>query len=309
MDDTFTEKSLHRNAKTNIKTRKYIQGSDKSVNDLSEELQVSQITIRKWRDRNYTQDKSHVAKKLNNTLNPQEELMVTMLRKVFQLSIDDLLMVTKSFINKSVSRAGLGRLIKKKNLKRKKSLACNKILSLKNNTNIQDIFFGKGVIVFMCYALHGIKKIHSYLVILLETETKFLKIFNVSSIESTEFVLSIRRVLHDMACKSLLLSGEFHNKISFLEKFNSVNIWDQINTHLIIDTYAIIDPILDRVHQTRCEQYIRLVCDNRHHRFWSVIERKEKKYNRKLKLSSLRGVTPEKALQERIKDKSNTHPE
>lgn len=301
MDEKLTGKGLHKNAKTNAETRRYIQRSDKSVNELSKELQVSQITIRKWRERNYTKDKSHVAKKLNNTLNPQEELMVTMFRKVFQLSIDDLLMVTKNFIHGSVSRAGLGRLIKKKNLKRKKSLACNKTLSLKDNTDMQDILLGNGVIVFMCYALHGIRSIHSYLVILLETETKFLKFFNVSSLESAGFILSIHRVLQEMACKNLLLSGEFDNKASFLKKFNSISTWEKINT------YAIIDPILDQVHQTRYEQYIRSVCDNRHYRFWSIIERKEKNYNRKLKLSSLRGATPEKALQRRMKDRLNKH--
>jgi len=56
---------------------------------------------------------AHCPKTLNTTLTPEQELIVVELRTTLLLPTDDLLSVTREFINQAVSRAGLGRCLRR----------------------------------------------------------------------------------------------------------------------------------------------------------------------------------------------------
>ncbi|MBV1928836.1 MAG: hypothetical protein KUG81_04925 [Gammaproteobacteria bacterium] len=60
-------------------------------------------TIRIWKDRDFVEDASHAAHRLQTTLSSAQEIVVVELRKLLLLSLDDLLVVTREFINPDVS--------------------------------------------------------------------------------------------------------------------------------------------------------------------------------------------------------------
>jgi len=74
---------------------------------------VIRQTIRKWQDRDSRVDGSYCPKTLNTTLTSEQELIVVELRKTLLFPTDDLLAVTREFINPAVFRAGLGRCLRR----------------------------------------------------------------------------------------------------------------------------------------------------------------------------------------------------
>ena len=74
---------------------------------------VTRQTIRKWQNRESPEDKSHAPNKMYTTLTPEQELIVVELRKTLLLPTDDLPAVTREFVNPAVSRAGLGRCLRR----------------------------------------------------------------------------------------------------------------------------------------------------------------------------------------------------
>lgn len=113
---------LHANATTTPKIRTYIQQSRQPVSVLASELGVSEPTIRKWQKRKDIEDASHTPHHLPTTLSPEEEYIVTELRKTLLLPLDDLLRVTRAFINPKVSRAGLARCLRRRGISRLQAL-------------------------------------------------------------------------------------------------------------------------------------------------------------------------------------------
>ena len=113
---------LHANATTTPKVRKYIQDSDKSAAVLARELGISESTVRTWKKRDSTQDRSHTAHNLQTTLTPVQELLVVEIRKLLLLSLDDLLVITREFINKAASRSALDRCLRRHGVGRLKDL-------------------------------------------------------------------------------------------------------------------------------------------------------------------------------------------
>lgn len=109
---------LHKNATTTPARRTYIQESDKPVAALSLELGVSEDTIRRWKGRDTVEDRSHTAHRLQTTLTPAQEAVVVALRQTLWLPLDDLLTVTREFINEKVSRSGIQRLLTRHALSR-----------------------------------------------------------------------------------------------------------------------------------------------------------------------------------------------
>jgi hypothetical protein len=53
---------------------------------------------------------------LHTTLSAAQELIVVELRRLLELPLDDLLVVTRRFINSDVSRSGLNRLLQREGL-------------------------------------------------------------------------------------------------------------------------------------------------------------------------------------------------
>ncbi|MFB9887344.1 IS481 family transposase [Balneatrix alpica] len=104
---------LHKNARTTPAVRAYIRHSNKTQRELAEELGLGIGTIRKWQRRESTEDRSHTAHNLQTTLTKAQEALVIELRTTLRLPLDDLLAVTREFINEKVSRAGLDRCLRR----------------------------------------------------------------------------------------------------------------------------------------------------------------------------------------------------
>ena len=113
------ELSLHANAATTPKTRAYIQRSKRPVSDLAAELGVSETTIRRWRQRTTTTDRSHTPKRLMISLSPMEEALVCELRTRLQLPLDDITEVMRRCVNGKLSRSAIHRCLVRYGLNRR----------------------------------------------------------------------------------------------------------------------------------------------------------------------------------------------
>ena len=101
--------NLHKNARTTPAIRQELRESNKSERELAREYHLNRATVRKWRRRDDGQDASHRPHRLHTTLTPAQELVVIELRTTLLLPLDDLLAVTREFLNPDVSRSGLDR--------------------------------------------------------------------------------------------------------------------------------------------------------------------------------------------------------
>lgn len=105
--------ALHSQARTTHLIREEIRNSTLPQAELARMYNVTRQTIRKWQNRESPEDKSHSPNKMYTTLTPEQELIVVELRKTLLLPTDDLLAVTREFINPAVSRAGLGHCLRR----------------------------------------------------------------------------------------------------------------------------------------------------------------------------------------------------
>jgi transposase InsO family protein len=104
---------LHANATTTPRIRAYIQSSSLSDRSLAEELKLTVTTVRRWRARAFQHDASHTPHRLATTLTPAQETVAVELRRTLELSLDDLLVVVREFLNAKVSRSGLDRCLRR----------------------------------------------------------------------------------------------------------------------------------------------------------------------------------------------------
>jgi transposase-like protein len=104
---------LHANATTTPRTRAYIQHSDLSVAALAGELGVSETTVRRWRRRSSTEDRSHQPHRINTSLSPVEERIVVELRTTLELSLDDIVEVVRRCLNPALSRSAIHRCLQR----------------------------------------------------------------------------------------------------------------------------------------------------------------------------------------------------
>jgi len=109
---------LHKNARTTPAIRKEIQQSNLSKRALAQKYGISRATARKWKKRDFVEDKSHRPHNLRATLSPIEEEIVVELRKTLLLSLDDLLVVVREFINPAMSRSALDRCLRRHGVSR-----------------------------------------------------------------------------------------------------------------------------------------------------------------------------------------------
>jgi transposase-like protein len=110
--------SLHKNARTTPAIRRELQASSEPTKVLARRYNLSPITVRKWRQREDTQDASHRPHTLHANLSPAQEVVVVELRKLLLLPLDDLLVVTREFINDTVTRSGLDRCLRRHGVSR-----------------------------------------------------------------------------------------------------------------------------------------------------------------------------------------------
>lgn len=115
---------LHKRARTTPAIRAEIQAAPESVSnpELALRYGVTLPTIRKWRQRQSVEDFSHTAHRLQTTLSTAQEIIAVELRKSLKLTLDDLLVVVREFLNPAVSRAGLARCLKRYGVNRLRDL-------------------------------------------------------------------------------------------------------------------------------------------------------------------------------------------
>jgi len=101
---------IHPEARTTPQIRAEIKAStDLSQKALAEKYNVTTQTIKKWQERDQTTDKSHRPDQLQTLLSSAQEDLVAELRRTLWLPLDDLLVITREFINEAATRSGLHR--------------------------------------------------------------------------------------------------------------------------------------------------------------------------------------------------------
>lgn len=113
---------IHPRARTTPRTRAEIKASGASLSTIAERYDITVATARKWKGRDDAQDRSHRPHRLATTLSPGQEVLVVELRRTLLLPLDDLLVVTREFINPDVSRSGLDRCLRRHGASDLKSL-------------------------------------------------------------------------------------------------------------------------------------------------------------------------------------------
>ena len=111
--------NLHANATTTPKTRAYIQASAASEGELAAELGVSRKTVRRWRGRSTTQDRTSRPRTLAISLSPLEEELVRELRTRLDLPLDDIVEVMKRCLNPKLSRSAIHRCLQRHGISRR----------------------------------------------------------------------------------------------------------------------------------------------------------------------------------------------
>ena len=118
----------HQNAKLNKHLRESIQRSRLTNNELAQKYEVNEKTIRKWRRRDFSEDKSSRPEMIHYALNPLEQKLIELVRRTTWMSLDDVVDTVISVIPKAnrsnVSRTlqtfGISQIPKEKREKAKK---------------------------------------------------------------------------------------------------------------------------------------------------------------------------------------------
>ena len=105
--------NLHANAATTPKTRAYIQASPASVAELAAELGISPKTVRRWKSRSTTQDRTSRPKQINSSLSAVEEELVCEMRTRLDLALDDIVEVMRRCLNPKLSRSAIHRCLQR----------------------------------------------------------------------------------------------------------------------------------------------------------------------------------------------------
>jgi transposase InsO family protein len=100
---------IHPQARTTPLVRAEIKASNESIAELARRYNITKATVRKWKGRQAPADLSHRPHKLSTTLSAAQEAVVVELRRMLLLPLDDLLVITREFINADVSRSALNR--------------------------------------------------------------------------------------------------------------------------------------------------------------------------------------------------------
>jgi len=104
---------VHPQARTTPRTRAEIKASAASVAELAGRYNITEATVRKWKTREAPEDPSHRPHKLSTTLTVAQEAIVVELRRLVLLPLDDLLVITREFINPQASRSGFDRCLRR----------------------------------------------------------------------------------------------------------------------------------------------------------------------------------------------------
>lgn len=81
---------LHKNAKTNYAIRREIQSSSQSILFLANKFNLSWLTVKKWKERKFVEDKSSRPEKLRISLSQYQEDLILFERKKYKKSIEEI---------------------------------------------------------------------------------------------------------------------------------------------------------------------------------------------------------------------------
>ena len=99
----------HKKATTTPAIRAAIQQSDESTAALARRYNLTQNTVRKWRQRDFTHDKSSARNYNPSSINEREEYLLVCLRKDAGLSLDECHYVMTQHINANLTRPSIYR--------------------------------------------------------------------------------------------------------------------------------------------------------------------------------------------------------
>ena len=113
---------LHKNARTTPALRKELQNSNLPERVLAKKYGLTRDTVRKWKHRQSIEDASHRPHNFKATMTREQEVITVEARKLLLLSLDDLLVLVRTFINPDVSRSGLDRCLRRHGVSNLKQL-------------------------------------------------------------------------------------------------------------------------------------------------------------------------------------------
>ena len=116
--------TIHSNARTTPVIRQEIQSAPPHVTNasLARKYGLTKHTVSKWRNRVGVEDGSHRPHKLHTTLSEAQEAIVLSLRELLLLSLDDLLVIAREFLNPNLSRSALDRCLRRHGVSNLKEL-------------------------------------------------------------------------------------------------------------------------------------------------------------------------------------------
>jgi len=134
----------HSNAATNLNIRSQIQNNLGTNSDLATRFNVSEQTISKWKNRDFTQDASCKPLNIEYALSDLEKALAISLRKSSWMSIDEV-WETLLIENSKISRSSIYRVLVKEKinvflLKRKKKLRNLRNMNLDIYTSMLPIY-------------------------------------------------------------------------------------------------------------------------------------------------------------------------
>jgi transposase len=109
---------IHPQARTTPKIRQEIKDSGLSNRKAAKVFNITRATAAKWINRDDVQDRSQPRQHLYTTLSAVQEAVVLSLRLTLYLPLDDLLYITRQYINVDVSRSGIALLLKREGMAR-----------------------------------------------------------------------------------------------------------------------------------------------------------------------------------------------
>ena len=118
----------HSNAKLNRHSREIIQNSKLTNVELAQKFNINKRTVAKWRNRDFTEDKSSRPKTIHYALNPIEKRIIELVRKMTWMSLDDLVdtvstvipQAKRSNVSRTLQSLGISRIPEKKRAEAKK---------------------------------------------------------------------------------------------------------------------------------------------------------------------------------------------
>ena len=210
---------VHPLARTTPRTRCEIRHSNASATELAEIYNISVATARKWKGRDDALDRSHRAHDLGCTLSPAQEAVVLELRRLCLLPLDDLLSITRRFVNDKASRSGVSRLLRREGMAKLSQLQSPESCQDKPKKTFKDYVPG-----FVHVDIKYLPKMpdeasRRYLFVAIDRATRwvFLRVYkDQSEASSTDF---LRRLVQAAAFKITKLLTD--NGSQFTDRFTS----------------------------------------------------------------------------------------